>query len=208
MPREFQISANDLPTGSLVAKGNDSSVYRLGDKVIKIYGQLDPELLERYLIALPRANQLIRRYAYPRRLSIAAVGFELRFDAIDIESRGTVDGKPYTVSQYSPYPNLDILTLPPDQFEEYLNKSFANCAKKSFEFFFELNAAFRNERPTRLYDEFIYAVDLLSRSIDEALGQTGHYIGKYNAKVIPDISERRLTLQITDTAVYIDRVEF
>jgi hypothetical protein len=65
-----------------------------------------------------------------------------------------------------------------------------------------------NERPTRLYDEFIFVIDLLSRKIDVHLGQTGHYIGKYNAKVIPSLSDQRLILQITDTAVYIDRLVF
>lgn len=208
MLREVQFSEDEWAEKVLLAKGNDSHVYRIGYKVVKIYGQLKPELLDHYLLALPRANELIRRYEYSRRLSIASTAFEIRFDAIDIESHGTIDGESSTVSRYSPYPNLDVLTWPRRLFEKYLKGSFSNSTNAEIRFLSELNLAFLNERPTRLYDEFIYVVDLLSRSIDSHLGQSGHYIGKYNAKVIPNISERRLTLQITDTAVYIDRVIF
>lgn len=208
MLREVQFSKDEWAEKVLLAKGNDSHVYRIKDTVVKIYGQLKPELLDHYLLALPRANELIRRHEYPRRLTLASTAFEIRFDAIDLESRGTIDGVSFTVSRYSPYPNLDVLTWPRHLFEEYLKRSFSYSTKSEVGFLSELNLAFLNERPTRLHDEFIYVVDLLSRSIDSHLGQSGHYIGKYNAKVIPNISEQRLTLQITDTAVYIDRVIF
>ena len=208
MLREVQFSEDEWAEKVLLAKGNDSHVYRIRDKVVKIYCQIKPELLDNYLLALLRANELIRRHEYPRHLTIASTAFEIRFDAIDIESRGIIDCEPFTVSRYSPYPNLDVLTWPRHLFEEYLKRSFSNSVTAEIRFLSELNLTFLNERPTRLYDEFIYIVDLLSRNIDFHLGQSGHYIGKYNAKVIPNNSERHLTLQITDTAVYIDRLIF
>jgi hypothetical protein len=208
MTDKFRLSPNDLSDVRLVAKGNDSHVHRIGGKAIKVYRLLNPGTLERYLSVLPHANDLIRNYEYQRRLLIGSGSFRIRFDAIDIEDRGTLDGISYTVSPYSSYPNLDVLSWPKHLFETYIQRSFAHATDETVSFLAQLNLVFLNERPSRLYDEFLFAVDLLSRRIDAQFGHNGHYIGKYNAKVVPDISAGQITLLITDTAVYIDRVAF
>jgi hypothetical protein len=191
---------------NLVAKGNDSHVYRVGDKAIKVYTHLKLEVVESYLDALASANQFIQSYSPQRPIVIFSTPYEIQFQAIRVEAAGILDGKPYTVSHYSPYPNLDVLTWPATAFHNYMIFSGLDGARSDVQFLYQLNRMFCEERPTRTYDEFIYAVDILSRSIDITLGQKGNYIGKYNTKIIPNLEERKLVLQVTDTAVYIDRM--
>jgi hypothetical protein len=197
-----------LDSAPLIATGNDSSVYLINDKAVKLYKKLDRRVLDKYLLNLSLANKFIRNYKCPRLIMIFSTPFEVNFDAIDIETSDTLDGVTFTISKYSPYPNLDVLSAPRLVFEKYRQRFLDVLEPQSIDFLSNLNLYFLEERPTRLFDEFVFAVDELSRRIDFFLGQRGHYIGKYNAKVIPDLALRRITLQITDTAVYIDRVEF
>ena len=101
-------------------------------------------------------------------------------------------------------PNLDRLTQRPEQFALYPLSRVASLDQRRF--FIRLNRLFFTELPTRVQDEFHYHADIVSRLLDRELGVFGLYIGKYNVKILPDLAGQRLTLLVTDLAVYLDRL--
>lgn len=189
---------------NLIAKGNDSSVYRTNGLVIKIYENLSRDMVGRYAAALRLANEAIPRMIYPWGILIDGIPYGVKFEAVRLDSIILDQEKPIIVAPYIPYPNLDVLTLPEEKFNDYVLTS--NLTGPALPPIAKLNQMLRSERPTRVYDELIYAVDWLSRELDSALPAKGHYVGKYNAKVCLKPHEKNIVFIITDVCVYIDRM--
>lgn len=189
---------------NLIAKGNDSSVYRADGLVIKIYENLSRNTVSRYAAALRIANEAIPRMIYPWNILIDGIPYGAKFEAVRLDSIIIDQEKPMIVAPYIPYPNLDVLTLSEEKFNDYILAS--NLTGPALPPIIKLNQILRSERPTRVYDELIYAVDWLSRELDATLPAKGHYVGKYNAKIFLKPCARNIVFIITDVCVYIDRM--
>lgn len=197
----------DLSTAEKVATGNDSIVYRAGDRAMKEYQKLSFDEVARYVELHNRAMAALERLQYTAQFPIRGVAHTIDTRGIPVDEIGlSPAGRPVAVSEWVEAANLDKLLQKPELFAEHAKKQISNPSLRQFGL--AMNALFGEENPTRVQDEFIYHVSILSRLLDRELGVFGVYIGKYNAKLVPHDAEPRITLVITDIAVYIDRLKY
>ena len=201
--RKLELASVLVPSNK-VATGNDSCVYRHCGIAVKEYFSATAEHVNQYCQTMNRCVSVIDAVNYGFTLTILGELYDVKFQAVQIDEVTTSPaGKPVTYSRYICEPNLDWLTSPEDHFVTYAPQVGDS---RNWEFFRALNAYFNSERPTRLRDEFEYHLCMLSRILDFHLGTFGLYIGKYNVKLQPDLAGKRLTLVVTDVAVYLSRV--
>jgi hypothetical protein len=189
-----------------LSEGNDSNVYRVGDRVAKEYHSLSFEAVRRYIELLHAAVELLPRLGYAAEIRVRGERRMLTASrAIPVDALGRSDtGRPLTLSCYIEAPNLEKIMYRPDAFAKYADAELHDPQLRAFGA--DLNDLFWTEYPTRVQDEFHYHVCMLSRLLDRELGVGGLYIGKYNAKLAPVADGIDLT--ITDLAVYIDRIDY
>ncbi|HEX7955378.1 MAG TPA: hypothetical protein VF508_00405 [Pyrinomonadaceae bacterium] len=194
-----------LDTAEKIAEGNDSHVYLCGGDVYKEYLRLSFEQVDRYASLVNEAVAVIERLGYGGHIRVDGVGYDLHFKGLAARAVGVGPrGRALIRSEFIPHPNLDKLTQRPEHFAKYPLDRVPS--REDRDFFRRLNQLFYEEMPTRVQDEFHYHVDIISRLLDRELGVFGVYIGKYNAKILPDLDARRLTLLVTDLAVYLERL--
>ena len=204
MANDEQI-ALDFERAEKLAGGNDSDVFLYHSLVYKEYHRLDVEQVARYAQLVNDGVAALDRLAYRGVIKIDSVEYNCEFRGLPVQRAGIGPrGQPVTVSDYICEPNLDRLTQRPEYFALYPLCRVASLDQRRF--FIRLNRLFFTELPTRVQDEFHYHTDIVSRLLDRELGVFGLYIGKYNVKILPDLAGQRLTLLVTDLAVYIDRL--
>lgn len=194
--------------GTRLSKGNDSNVYRFGDRVAKEYHTLSFDAVQRYVELQNAAVAVLPRVGYSADIMISGVRHRLTArQGIAVDELGVSRaGRPLTLSRYVEAPNLEKIMYRPAAFAKYARAELADPVLRAFGS--ALNLLFWNEYPTRVQDEFHYHLCMLSRSLDRELGVRGLYIGKYNAKLAPAPAGRGIDLTITDIAVYIDRIDY
>lgn len=204
MAKDEQI-ALDFERAEKLAGGNDSDVFLYDSLVYKEYHRLDVERVARYAQLVNDGVAALDRLAYRGVIKIESVEYTCEFRGLPVQRAGMGPrGRAVTVSDYVREPNLDRLTQRPEQFALYPLGRIASLDQRRF--FIRLNRLFFTELPTRVQDEFHYHTDIVSRLLDRELGVIGLYIGKYNVKILPDLAGQKLTLLVTDLAVYIDRL--
>lgn len=198
----------DLESFPCLSKGNDSYVYRVGERVAKEYQKLSVEEVARYVRLQNAAAELLPRLQYRAEVKIKGVThLVVASEAIPVEELAvSAAGRPLTLSRYVEPANLEKLLWRPEMFDGYARAQLSDPALLAFAS--EMNDFFWNEYPTRAQDEFHYHVCMLSRLLDRELGVSGCYISKYNVKLRPIPAETRIDLIITDLALYIDRLTY
>ena len=199
------IASSDLSGFPRLSSGNDSFVYRIGDRVAKEYQTMAYPDVERYVALHNAAAAMLAGQPYRTEIKLAGVMTELVCDTIiPVEYLGcSRDNKPLALSRFVEATNLEKLLWRPERFEAYAEAELADPRLR--EFAARLNAYFWDEYPTRARDELHYHVCMISRLLDRMLGVSGCYISKYNVKLQP-AGGARIDLIITDLALYIDRV--
>ena len=204
MAKDEQI-ALDFEQAEKLAGGNDSDVFLYDSLVYKEYHRLEVERVTRYAELVNHGVAALDRLAYQGVIKIDSVEYSCEFRGLPVQRAGVGPrGRPVTVSDYVCEPNLDRLTQRPEHFALYPLGRIASLDQRLF--FIRLNRLFFTELPTRVQDEFHYHTDIVSRLLDRELAVFGVYIGKYNVKILPDLAGRKLTLLVTDLAVYIERL--
>ncbi len=194
-----------LDQAEKIASGNDSVVLALGGFVYKEYFRLKLEQVLEYSQLMNDAVPIIDQLAYSGSIGIQFQQFTFTCKGLPVERVFMGPNlRPVAVSRYIPEPNLDRLLQSPALYAGYPSQRISSEEARAF--FVRLNQLFAHEMPTRVQDEFLYHVDMLSRQLDRGLGVSGIYIGKYNTKIIPDLQRNHLILLITDLSVYIDRL--
>ena len=157
-----------------------------------------------YAAIMNRAVKLVPQIGYTFRINLLGRIYDVDYAGVLVEHVFKYkDDHTLALSRFIPEPNLDRLTASPAIFRESDLDGFDAEVR---EFFFELNKFFSEEFPTRVRDEFEFHTSMLSRLLDFELGTFGLYIGKYNVKIVPNLERGRITLAVTDIAVYIPRV--
>lgn len=201
------LSKADLNDYPCLSRGNDSFVWRIGDYVAKEYQHLPADEVARYTAFQNRAAEALREHPY--RTTIKLNGRDTVLSAeqvIPVAWLGTsANGKPIAFSPFVEATNLEKLIWKPDMYRAYADRELFD--RRLREFADTLNAYFWDEYPTRGQDEIHYHVCMISRRLDQLLGTNGLYISKYNVKLQPTLDPGHINLIITDTALYIDRVE-
>jgi hypothetical protein len=202
-PRCVTLDVESLPC---LSKGNDSHVYRLGDRVVKVYQTLSFDEVARYTELQCAATALLARNPYEAEFAMNGVAHRVvASEVVPVDELAVSDsGRPLAFQRYVEAPNLEKLLWRPEMFEKYAQGQLADPSLRKFGY--DMNAFFWNEYPTRAQDEFIYHVCMLSRRLDRELGVSGLYISKYNVKLRPSSGAPRIDLIVTDLALYIDRV--
>jgi hypothetical protein len=200
--------ALDLQSFPCLSTGNDSYVYRMGDRVAKEYQKLPFDEVARYVAMQNEAANVLRLSPYQTEIKIKGVPrLVVASEVIPVDELAlSASGRPLTLSRYVEAANLEKLLWRPEMFEKYAREQLSDPSL--LEFASDMNAFFWNEYPTRAQDEFHYHVCMLSRLFDRALGVSGCYISKYNVKLRPAPNLSRIDLIITDLALYIDRVVY
>lgn len=195
----------DVADFEKIAEGNDSHVYRDGRTVYKRFFRLTLQELDRYVDLVNRSLPVIEDVDYSPCISINGDPYNIRFRGTPIlDLSMDIHGCPVTLAPYIAEPNLDKLSQKPEKYIPFARSLPLENEESAF--LSMLNKLFYEEMPTRTLDEFLYHVDILSRILDQRLHTFGIYIGKYNAKIAPDIRDGRITIVITDVSVYIDRL--
>ena len=94
---------------ALIASGNDSRVYRVGDTVLKLYEKLPAAVLRKYLTALNGANCEIRAFRYDRGIKVGERNFSIAFDAVNVSACDLDNQPPRTLSR--PIPPIQTSTF-------------------------------------------------------------------------------------------------
>jgi hypothetical protein len=198
----------DLRAGEGVSTGNDSSVYRIGDRVAKEYKKLTFNEVKRYVELQNAAVETLSRLQYRAEFPIRGVPHLIVVTGgVPVDELGvSSSGLPLTLSQYVAAPSLERIMLRPEAFAKYAEAQLTDPELRRFGS--DLNMLFWHESPTRVQDEFHYHVCMLSRLLDRELSVSGLYIGKYNVKLQPVDGQPRIALIVTDIAVYIDRIRY
>lgn len=200
------IAVSDLSRFPRLSSGNDSFVYRIGDKVAKEYQTMAYADVERYVALHNAAAAMLADQPYRTEIKLAGAMTQLLCDTIiPVEYIGwSRHQKPLTISPFVEATNLEKLLWRPEMFQAYADAELSDPQLRAFAA--GLNAFFWDEYPTRAQDELHYHVCMISRLLDRMLGVSGCYVSKYNVKLQPVPGEARIDLIITDLALYIDRV--
>lgn len=191
-----------------ISTGNDSNVWVVGDQVAKEYPRMSFDDVARYVALMNRAVEVIPRLGYSAPITIDGVGHSLSVvGAVPVERLGVSrQGTPRSLSTFVDGPCLEKVMYPPQSYVEYARREIRDEGLRKFGA--ALNCTFWCEYPTRVQDEFHYHMAMLSRRLDNVLGVSGLYIGKYNAKLAPGPQPRSIAVTVTDLAVYIDRIDY
>jgi len=191
-----------------IASGNDSDVYRKGDRVYKDYRRLTFDQVARYVELMNKGVSVVGSFKHETPIRIGRTEYAVATEGVGVDQLGVGPaGRPMSVSEYVPEPNLDRLLQPSRVLRSGLQERLGYDAG-ALSFLLRLNDVLRTENPTRVQDQFHYCLAVLDRSLDRALHVSGLFIGKYNAKLRVSPRKKHILLVITDLALYIDRVAY
>jgi hypothetical protein len=191
-----------------LSKGNDSYVYKVGERVAKEYQKLSFDEVARYVRLQNAAVGAVAELGYTAEFRMQDLSCELRVvEAVPVhELTISSSGRPLTFSRFVPEPNVEKLMWRPERYREWAVRELPDRRLRAFAD--DLNLFFWNEYPTRVRDEIHYHLAMLSHRLDALLGVSGLYISKYNAKLRPHGERPGLEMIVTDIALYIDRLRY